>query len=498
MSKSNPDVELADAIAECYSDPLRFVRLAFPWGEEGPLKDFKGPDVWQLELLQEIGREVKERKFNGVDPVKPIRFAIASGHGTGKSTLAAWIVCWLMSTRPYSMGTVTANTFAQLSTKTWAAIQTWMRRSITGHWFIIGGDRIYYKGHRENWFASATTSREEKSEGFAGQHAANSSSWYLFDESSAVPEKIWEVAEGGLTDGESHFYALGNATRNNGKFHRICFGNERSIWNSRSIDSRTAAMPNKAQIDEWIRQYGEDSDFVRVRVRGLPPAASDLQFIDQTRIFQAQQREALFLPDDPLIVGVDVARGGSDRCVIRFRRGLDARSIPPVIIPGEESRDSTRLISKCDDILATKYGDIKPTIMFVDGTGIGGPICDRLKQLGHRNVVEIQFAAVPPDDKFANMRSYMWGMCREWLAKGAIDSDSQLETDLGGPSYYHNKQDKLLLESKEDLKKRGLDSPDHGDALALTFARRVAPLQRSRTEVSPGNYRGAHGAGWME
>jgi hypothetical protein len=104
------------------------------------------------------------------------------------------------------------------------------------------------------------------------QHAATSSSCYIFDEASAVPDAIWEVAEGGLTDGEPHIFAFGNPTRNSGKFYRITFGNE----SHRSIDSRMAARSNKAQIAEWISDYGMDSDFVRVRVLGLPPAASEL------------------------------------------------------------------------------------------------------------------------------------------------------------------------------------------------------------------------------
>ena len=494
MKQANPEVALAEEIAQYYDDPLGFVLFAYPWGQSGPLKDATGPDAWQKELLEDIGRAVRERGFDGVHAVAPLRFAIASGHGIGKSTIAAWLVNWIMSTRPYSVGTVTANTFVQLSSKTWASIQTWTKRSITAHWFVITGERIFYKGHKDNWFANAQTCREENSESFAGQHAASSSSWYLFDEGSAVPDKIFEVAEGGLTDGESMIFVLGNPTRNQGKFHRIVFGSERNTWNSRSIDSRSAALTNKTQIADWVAQYGEDSDFVRVRVRGLPPAASDLQFIDQTRIYEAQKREALYLPDDPLVVGVDVARGGGDRCVIRFRRGLDARTIPAIVIPGEQARDSMLLVSKLSEVLNTSYGGVKPAIAFVDGSGIGGPIIDRVKQLGFKNVVEIQFGAGAPDHHYANMRVWMWAKLKDWLVRGAIDTLDQLEIDLTGPGYHHNRSDQLVLESKEDMKKRGLDSPDHGDALALTFARPVI----AQPKPAAGSARAFTGSGgWM-
>ena len=145
---------------------------------------------------------VRERGFDGVDAVSPIRMATASGHGIGKSTIVGWLVCWIMSTRPHCIGTVTANTFVQLQTKTWSAIAKWKELCITSHWFEMTGTTMYHKEAPKTWFASAQTCREENSEAFAGQHAANSTSFYIFDEASAVPDKIWEVAEGGLSDGE--------------------------------------------------------------------------------------------------------------------------------------------------------------------------------------------------------------------------------------------------------------------------------------------------------
>ena len=233
QNKSNPELDLADAIAECYADPLRFVRLAYPWGEPGPLRDATGPDEWQIQFLNELGAEVRKRAFDGIHAVEPIRMAVASGHGIGKSTLVSWVVNWIMSTRPQAIGTITANTFVQLSSKTWASIQTWTKRCITSHWFAVTGERIFYKSHKESWFASAQTCREENSEAFAGQHAATSTSFYVFDEASAVPDRIYEVAEGGLTDGEPMFFLFGNPTRNSGKFHKAVFGSERHRWNHR-------------------------------------------------------------------------------------------------------------------------------------------------------------------------------------------------------------------------------------------------------------------------
>lgn len=468
------ELQLAEAVADYYADPLGFVLFAYPWGEPGPLEQHPGPDTWQREALETIGREVQARRFNGHEAVSPVRMAVSSGHGIGKSVLVAFLVDWIMSTRPHCQGTITANTITQLQTKTWAAIQRWTKLCKTGHWFEINSDRMYRKGYKESWFCAPQSSKEENSEAFAGQHAADSTSFYIFDEASAIADKIAEVAEGGLTDGEPMEFWFGNPTRSNGSFHKACFGSMRHRWNPVIVDSRDSRFTNKAQIAEWLQDYGEDSDFFRVRVRGLPPAASDLQYISTALVTAAQTRKVMNLGDEPLICGVDVARGGADDCVLRFRRGYDARSIAPIRIPGEQARDSMRLVTVCADVLGKTYDGRRVAAMFVDGTGIGGPIVDRLRQLSHTNVHEVQFGAESPDPKLANMRSFMWSKLRDWLPKGSIDATPRLETDLTGPGYKHDKQDRVLLESKEDMKKRGLDSPDNGDALALTFARVVA------------------------
>ena len=299
---------LAKEVAGFYADPLGFVRTMYPWGEPATsLEHATGPDKWQAEFLTRLGAAVRQRTFAGVTAIQPIRMAVSSGHGIGKSTLVAWIVDWIMSTRTDSRGTITANTFTQVQDKTWAAIRKWTPLCLTGPWFEVTAERLRRRDHPESQFCSATSCREENSEAFAGQHAKTSTSFYIFDEASAVPDTIYEVAEGGLTDGEPMIFLFGNPTRSTGMFHRVCFGAARNRWDSVTIDSRESAFTNKAQIAEWAEDYGEDSDFFRVRVRGLPPSASDLQFIDSQIVFAAQQRPATSLPDDPLVCGLDVA-----------------------------------------------------------------------------------------------------------------------------------------------------------------------------------------------
>lgn len=490
---------LHEAVAQYYADPLGFVLAMYPWGEPGTfLEHHDGPDTWQTEFLRRLGAHVKARKFDGVQPVDPIRMAVSKGHGVGGSALAAWLVDWIMSTRPHAQGTVTANTTTQLQTKTWAAVQRWTKACRTGHWFVVNNERMYRIGHRESWFCSPQTCDEKNSEAFAGQHAADSTSFYVNDEDSNVPDVVHEVEQGGMTDGEPMQFLFGNPTRSNGAFYEAVFGAMRHRYDSMIIDSRQARFANHKLHAEWIKDYGLDSDFVRVRVLGLPPNASDAQFIGSRVVREAGEREVRLLGDEALICGLDIARGGSDDCVFWFRRGADARSIPPIVIPGEQMRDSMRLVTVAADVLQRSYQGHRIQVMAVDATGIGGPVGDRLRQMGYANVYDVQFGGDSPDRQKANMRAFMWAKMRDWLAIGAIPGPPdalgvRLETDLTGPGYYHDRQDRLVLESKEDMKKRGVDSPDYGDALALTFA--IAPPLVSTQAVETGQR--PRGRSWM-
>lgn len=484
---------LAEWARDCAEDPLRFVLEGYPWGEPGLLQKHDGPDTWQTEFLTDLGNEVRANAFDGVNAVKPIRRAVSSGHGIGKSVLCAMLVDWIMSTRPHCRGTITANTFTQLETKTWATIQSWTKMCLTAPWFTVGATRMYHNDAPNSWFCTPQSCREENSEAFAGQHAADSTSFYINDEDSAVPDKIHEVEEGGLTDGEPMQFLFGNPTRTNGAFHAATFGAFRSRYKVYVIDSRQSRFTNKAQIAEWQQDYGEDSDFFRVRVRGLPPNAAELQFIDADRVRHAQLRPTAEFGDTPLVAGCDLAWGGSDDNVIRFRRGMDARSIPPIRIKGEFTRDPAVLTAKLATILSQEFDGRRVAMLFLDSAGIAGPIAQRLREQGHRNIQEVNFGADSPDEKYRYMRDFMWGNMKQWLLTGAIDKDQQLETDLTSPGTRPNDRQKVWLESKQDMKKRGVDSPDDADALALTFA---SPVSVARPRQAP--YEAPRGpSGWM-
>ncbi len=466
--------EITDICAASYADPLGWVRVAFPWGQPGPLLAHREPRVWQCEVLDWLGGEIQARGFDGLHAVDPIRFAISSGHGAGKGALCGMLTAFLMSTRRYAKGVVTANTSTQLQDKTWAAIQWWTSLCFTKHWFEVNTSIMYRIGERAAWKCSPQTCDPDNSEAFAGQHNLSSTSFYLNDEDSNVPESIHQVQEGGLTDGEPWYILLGNPTRRTGAFYDAVFGAKRHRWKSWVLDVRNVEGHNAQLIKEWAEDYGEDSDFFRVRVQGLPPNASDAQFIGYSLVKEAQARTVHVLPDEPLVAGCDLAWGGTDWNIIRFRRGADARTIPPIRIPGKLTADPGVLTNRLADVLTSKYDGRTVAMLFLDSAGIAGPIAQRLRDLGHRNVTEVNFGADSPDPKRRYYRDHMWAEMKAWLGTGAIDTLPRLEIDLQGPGLRPDNKQRIWLESKEDMKKRGEHSPDDGDALALTFAQRVS------------------------
>ena len=462
--------ELLDAAVEYQHDPLGFVEYAWPWGEPGTELEHESLENWQIEVLDTIGHDLREGRA-------PIRWTAATGHGVGKSALNAMLGIWSVATFPETLGVFTANTDTQLRSKTWVAMAKWHRLCAYRHWFHCTATALHsvQRNYERSWRLDALPWSETNPEAFQGLHNKGKRLIITFDEASAIHEDIWEAIEGALTDSNTEiiFGATGNPTRTTGKFRDIHLGPLKKRWHRWQVDSRTVNLSNKVLIDQWVQDYGEDSDFCRVRVLGRFPRASVTQLIPTDLVQEAMTREARHNIPDPLIMGVDVARGGDDNSVIRWRKGLDATVEKAVKIMGVDCRDSMLFSSR----IAAEIERTDPDHIFVDATGIGGPVADRLRQLGFRNVVDVQFGGAATNAaKYANKRTEIWYKLLEWLqAGGTLPNDSQLETDLTGPEYTHDKKDRLILTPKERMTEElGLASPDDGDALACTFAQPVA------------------------
>lgn len=471
---------LADRLAEFRHDPLGFALYAFPWGE-GELARINGPRKFQANSLRELGEHLQ----NPLTRHKVFRKSWSSGHGIGKSALIGLVVNWAKSTCVDCKVIVTANTGDQLKTKTQPEMAKWFRLALNAHWWEVNVTSIKTTDaeHEQTWRTDFNTWSEDNPQAFAGAHNYGKRLVIIFDEAGEISDSIFKTVEGALTDKDTEIIWLcfSQCTRAQGYFYETVFGSQKHRWRPEVIDSRDVEGTNIEEINESIAVYGADSDHVRVRYRGLFPQAGGGQFFETDLIQQAQRRTVRTLPDDPLVAGVDFAWGGSDDNVVRFRRGLDGRSIPPIKIKGEFTRDPAVMVGKLSDVLTKSYNGQKVAMLFFDSAGIAAPVESRLRAMGHKNIMVVNFGGHSPSPKCAYMRDYIWNEMKLWMAAGAIDTDPGFAADLAKPILVSDPKQRIKLEPKDVMKKRlgkmGLDatSPDDGDAFALTFAMPVGP-----------------------
>jgi hypothetical protein len=483
--------ELAQFIAGFFADPYGFVMAVFPWGEPtlsdgsfNPLHDKSGPEDWQREELEALGEHIKQNMIlrdMGLD-MEVYRLAIASGHGIGKSAFVSWIILFLMSTRVDTRMAITASTQFQLEDKTWPELSKWKNLMIHSHWFIWTATGLSFAAYpeekRKNYKATAATVSETNTEAFQGLHNEGKTVAVVFDEASGVLPKIWEVSEGALTDGEAFFFAFGNPTQPEGEF-ADCFDKHSHMYRTRHIDSRSVSFTNKNALNDIIRKYGIDSDEARVRVLGLFPSNSAEGFFPADCIEQAMRREDAFDAGAALIMGIDGSRSGTgDKFRISYRQGRDARTLPSLEFPGMNSIEAVRVVTG-------EAARVKPDAIVIEGTGPTIGLIDILKEMGYPVYEVYPGAPAQRHQEFQNNRAeWMWDM-REWMwEKGVLPDHTQglnLRSELLGIRFgYQPQTQKMFIESKKDMKARGLPSPDEADSLVLTFAVRIARRDRNR------------------
>lgn len=478
--------ELAENIARFRHDPYGFVMFNFPWLQPGtPLEKKDGPEKWQRDLLIAVGEHSRDNYFRQQMELdlKCWRSAIASGHGVGKSALVAWIVYWLMSTRPDCRGVVTANTGDQLEQKTWPELGKWHRMALNKHWFTLTATSFYFaqypEDQRKNYMVSAQTVGKERTEAFAGLHNETSCVFIIKDEASAIDPGVWEVAEGAFTDGEPFDFNFGNPTRPDGAFFD-CFTKHAHMYYTQHVDSREVRHTNKMVINQILTKYGEDSDEAKIRVKGLFPSIAFDGFFAPQQVHDATQRENY--PDNgaALVLGVDVARYGDDTTVFCPRRGRDARSMPWEKFKGLSSVEVAEKVV----LFIHRY---KPDFIVIESVGPGVGTIDSLRSWGYK-VLEVHPGQKASRKEFMNARAEWWSNGRDWIINGGcIPDDPALFEQLTKIRYklMGQAEQVMQMEAKHDMKTRGLSSPDEADALMLTMAVNVA--RRSSREDASSN-----------
>jgi len=457
-------------------DPLAFVMFTFPWGQKGtPLEYFTGPRKWQREVLSDLKEHIKQN--NGKLDFDTFRMATSSGRGIGKSALVSWLVIWMLSTRIGSTTIVSANSESQLRSVTWAEITKWLAMSLNSHWYEVAATRIMpakwitelverdlKKGTRY-WAVEGRLWSEENPDAYAGVHNYDGVQ-LIFDEASGIPDSIWAVASGFFTENTPNRFwlAFSNPRRNTGYFYEA-FNSKRDFWKNKVVDARSVEGTDKAVYQQIIDEYGPDSSQAHVEVYGMFPNAGDDQFISSLVVDEAMKRERYKDQTAPIIIGVDPARFGADATVIAVRQGRDI-----IAIKRHRGDDTMESVGRVIEAIE----EYNPALVVIDEGGLGAGVVDRLKEQRYK-VKGINFGNKAKNPMmYGNKRAEMWGEMREWLKTASIPGDRFLKTDLISPTMKPDSKGSIFLESKKDMKARGLASPDAADAICVTFAFPVA------------------------
>lgn len=468
--KIDPEVELQEMVVRNMDDPLNFVRWVFDWGND-QLKESDGPDTWQADILKELGA-YSAAITRGENP-GPLQLAVASGHGIGKSALVAWIIGWFMSTRDHPQIIVTANTEAQLLTKTWRTLSRWHKQMINAHWFEWTATKFAYKHSPEDWYAAAVAWSENNPDAFAGTHDKNV--LVIFDEASNISDVIWEKIDGAMSTRGAMWICFGNPTRNVGRFYD-CFHKYAKWWKHRQIDSRKAKHADTIWVERFIEQFGIDSDRTKVQILGQFPSAATRQLISTEAVEKCMKHEAEGWEYLPKVMGVDIARFGENASTICIRQG---RKVFPIeVLPKQDLMLTAHRVAEA-------IKEHRPIQVFVDGSGMGAGVVDRLRQLNYQ-IVDVNGGNQSLNPRFLNKRAEMWYELKEFIeGLCELPRDSELQKELTAVSYDFTDKGRIRLDRKSDLMADYGFSPDRADALAMTFAYPIADFNEEGLKLDP-------------
>lgn len=431
------------------ADPVLFVKEVL--GVE--------PDEWQKDFLTAVASG--ERKIS-----------IRSGHGVGKSTTASWAMLWFLLTRYPVKVVVTAPTSAQLYDALFAELKRWVKElpQPIQDLLDVKQERIELKASATEAFISARTSRAEQPEALQGVHSDNV--MLVADEASGVPEAVFEAAAGSMSGHNALTILLGNPVRSSGFFFDT-HNRLKDEWWTKRVSCIDSARVSKEYVDDMKSRYGEESNAFRIRVLGEFPKSDDDTIIPMDLLESAKHRDTRAYEDAPIIWGLDVARFGSDSSVLCKRqsnvvhtlerwRNLDLMQLTGAVVAQYEACDHKN----------------RPAEILVDSIGLGAGVVDRLRELKlpARGINVSESPAMGAT--YLNLRAELWHKAKAWLEKRdcKIPNNEDLIGELATVRYTFTSNGKIKIESKDDIRRRGLKSPDMADAFVLTFATDAATI----------------------
>lgn len=411
------------------------------------------PDQWQRDVLAELGRG-------------RTRISIRSGHGVGKTALLAWCMVWYLLTRFPVKVVCTAPTAPQLTDALWPELRSWLSK-LPEAWLVlldIQSDRVMLRAKPEDAFISARTSRAEQPDSLQGVHAKHV--LLIVDEAAGVPEQVYEAAQGSMSTAGAVTILAGNPTKNTGMFWRS-HTLEADRWYTRRVSCLDSPRADKAFAEEIANRYGTDSNRYRIRVLGEFPVSEGDTLINAGLVDEAMARLPELDRNQPQIWGVDVARFGSDQSVLIKRQGHCVLEPP--------RRWSQFDLMQLTGAIVSEYkanSENPPVAIVVDAIGLGAGVADRLREL-KLPAIDCNVAESPANEgRFVRLRDELWQNVADWLLTRTVSLpyDEQLRTDLCAPRYGFSSDGKLRVESKDQMRQRGVQSPDSADALCLSHA----------------------------
>lgn len=467
-----PQFDPAEVIAAWAMDPVAFVRQAFD----------AEPEEWQAKALEAV--------------VTQDRVAIRSGHGVGKTTFLAWVALWWILTRYPALVACTANTQHQLETVLWGEIGRWSRRLQPGlrELIEVKADKVVLTAAgRGDSGIYARTASKERPEALQGFHSDNM--LFLVEEASGVFDIVFEVAQGSLTTPGAKIILAGNPTRRSGYFYNAFNGPNAGDWWKLRVSGFESSRVTQKSIDWAAKEYGEASNRYRVRVMGEFPESDEDVVVPPDLAESAVGRDVL--ATGPVVWGLDVARYGDDRSVLVKRQGRK-------VLPGIKvwrKLDLMQLAAKVVEEFKAERHDMRPAEVLVDVIGLGAGVVDRLRQLHSEGMfpplvrgINVSEAS-SMSDRFLRLRDELWWGIREWLAtrEACLPNEPDLIKEICSPTYtFTSGTQRIKVESKDEMRSRGVDSPDLADALMLTFASTGATMHygaqwnRRRVSVNTG------------
>lgn len=456
--QSNP---FDDFVVEYWDDPVRFVEEVLG----------ATPLPYQRDFLNAIAQN--ERKIS-----------IRSGHGTGKSTSASWAMLWYLLLRFPNKVVVTAPTSGQLFDALFAELKRWINElpPQLQSMLTVKSDRVELVAAPSEAFISARTSRAETPEALAGVHSDNV--LLVVDEASGVPEKVFEAAAGSMSGHNATTILLSNPTRSSGTFYESQTRMANSWWTQRWSCVESPLVSDEF-VQEMRERYGEESNAFRIRVLGEFPLADDDTIIPYHLVESAVQRDVVIHEDTPVIWGLDVARFGTDCTALCKRQG-------PVVteIRSWRGLDLMQTVGRVNAEYQGLAPSARPREILVDSIGVGAGVVDRLREL-ELPVRGINVSESPSmKETYMNLRTELWFKAKGWLEERGckLPNNDQLMAELTSIKYTFTSSGKMKAEGKDEMRKRGLGSPDLADAFCLTMASEAStalsgPLSNWRQEI---------------